>query len=214
GFDAQSTSKLYVRVDKGRSYAMYGDYVTRTEKVEGIALGQYNRSLTGIKLGHETDKVQLAAFGAQTKSRQIVTENRAMGITGPYSLGTISNDLMLENSEKVEVLTRDRNNPGLIIDRRVLTRFVDYEVDTYSNSIYLKEAVASVDRDLNPNYIRITVEAEEIGEEYEVAGLSFGYAVKSNLKLGGSFIQSNDPLNEEQIVRSEERRVGKECRDG
>ncbi|MFH4308075.1 hypothetical protein WAJ73_24960, partial [Acinetobacter baumannii] len=31
GFDAQTTSKLYVRVDKGRSYAMYGDYVTRTE---------------------------------------------------------------------------------------------------------------------------------------------------------------------------------------
>ncbi|MQW92010.1 DUF11 domain-containing protein [Acinetobacter sp. dk771] len=200
GFDAQSTSKLYVRVDKGRSYAMYGDYITRTEKDEGIALGQYNRSLTGIKVGHESDKLQVSAFGAQTKSRQIVTENRAMGITGPYSLGAISQDLMLENSEKVEILTRDRNNPGLIIDRKVLNRFVDYEIDTYSNSIYLKEAVASVDRDLNPNYIRITVEAEEIGEEYEVAGLSFGYAVKSNLKLGGSFVQSNDPLNKEQIM--------------
>ena len=58
------------------------------------------------------DKLQAAAFGAETKSRQVVTENRAMGITGPYSLGAISNDQMLENSEKVEILTRDRNNPG------------------------------------------------------------------------------------------------------
>ena len=200
GFDAQSTSKLYVRLDKGRSYAMYGDYITRTERDEGLALGQYNRSLTGVKVGHESDKFNVAAFAAQTKSRQVVSENRALGITGPYSLGSISNDLILENSEKVEVLTRDRDNPGLIIEKKVLTRFVDYEIDAYSNSIYLKEAVASVDRNFNPNYIRITVEAEEIGQEYEVAGLSFGYAVKSNLKIGGSFVQSNDPLNKEQII--------------
>ena len=200
GFEAQSTSKFYVRLDKGRSYAMYGDYVTRTEKDEGLALGQYNRSLTGLKVGHEGDKFQASAFVAETKSRQVVTENRALGISGPYSLGSISNDLILENSEKVEVLTRDRNNPGLIIARQTLTRFSDYEVDTYSNSIYLKQAVASVDKDLNPNFIRITVEADEIGEEYQVGGLSLSYAMKSHLKIGGSFVQSNDPLQEEQIA--------------
>src|SRR5690606_38637240 len=110
GFEAQSTSKLYVRLDKGRSYAMYGDYVTRTEKDEGLALGQYNRSLTGLKVGHEGDKFQASAFAAETKSRQVVTENRALGISGPYSLGSISNELILDNSEKVEILTRDRNN--------------------------------------------------------------------------------------------------------
>ena len=200
GFDAQSTSKLYVRLDKGRSYAMYGDYITRTEKDEGLSLGQYNRSLTGLKFGHEGDKLQAAAFVAETKSRQIVTENRAIGVTGPYSLGAISNDQILENSEKVEVLTRDRNNPSLIIAKQTLTRFSDYEVDTYSNSIYLKQAVSSVDQDLNPNFIRITVEADEIGAEYQVGGLSFNYAMKKYLKMGGSFVQSNDPLQEEQIA--------------
>lgn len=200
GFDAQSTSKLYVRLDKGRSYAMYGDYVTRTEKDEGLALGQYNRSLTGVKVGHESDKLQASAFVAQTKSRQIVTENRALGISGPYSLGAISNDLILENSEKVEVLTRDRNNPGLIIAKQTLTRFSDYQVDSYSNSIYLKQAVASVDSELNPNFIRVTVEADEIGDAYSVGGVSFSYAVKSHLKIGGSFVQSNDPLQHEQIA--------------
>lgn len=200
GFEAQSTSKLYVRLDKGGSYAMYGDYVTRTEKDEGLALGQYNRSLTGLKVGHEGDKFQASAFAAETKSRQVVTENRALGISGPYSLGSISNELILDNSEKVEILTRDRNNPGLIIAKQSLTRFSDYEVDTYSNSIYLKQAVASVDQDLNPNFIRITVEADEIGAEYQVGGMSFSYAMKSHLKMGGSFVQSNDPLNQEQIA--------------
>ena len=200
GFDAQSTSKLYIRVDKGRSYAMYGDYMTRTEKDEGLALGQYNRSLTGVKVGHASDKVQASAFLAETQSRQIVTENRALGISGPYSLGAISQEFILENSEKVEVLTRDRNNPGLIIARQSLNRFSDYEIDSYSNSIYLKQAVASVDQNLNPNYIRITVEAEEIGEAYQVGGASFSYQLNQKLKVGGSFVQSNDPLQKEQIA--------------
>lgn len=43
-----------------------------------------------MKVGHESDKLQASAFVAQTKSRQIVTENRALGISGPYSLGAIS----------------------------------------------------------------------------------------------------------------------------
>ena len=107
---------------------------------------------------------------------------------------------MLDNSEKVEIITRDRNNPGLIIAKQSLTRFTDYEVDTYSNSIYLKQAVAIVDHDLNPNFIRITVEADEIGKEYQVGGINFSYAMKSHLKMGGSFVQSNDPLNQERIA--------------
>lgn len=73
---------------------MYGDYVTRTEKMKAWHWGQYNRSLTGVKVGHESDKLQASAFVAQTKSRQIVTENRALRISGPYSLGAISNDLI------------------------------------------------------------------------------------------------------------------------
>ncbi|MBL8321123.1 MAG: hypothetical protein JNJ93_02530, partial [Acinetobacter sp.] len=80
GFDAQSTSKLYVRVDKGRSYAMYGDYVTRTENDEGLSLGQYNRSLTGVRGAVETDKYKVTAFAANTNTQQIVNEQRAMGI--------------------------------------------------------------------------------------------------------------------------------------
>lgn len=102
---------------------------------------------------------------------------------------------------KVEIVTRDRNNPGLIIARKTLTRFADYEVDMYSSSIYLKEAAASVDADLNPNYVRITVEADDIGEEYQVGGVSFsGIRPRTTGVSGGSFVKSTDPLKEEQIA--------------
>lgn len=200
GFDAQSTSKLYVRVDKGRSYAMYGDYVTRTENDEGLSLGQYNRSLTGVRGALETDKYKVTAFAANTNTQQVTNEQRAMGISGPYSLGGLSVQDIRDNSEKVEVITRDRNNSGLIISRTTLSRFTDYEVDSFSNSIYLKEPVSSVDADLNPVYLRITVESDQGGEKYTVGGVSASMKVTKQAKLGASYIKSDNPLTQDQLA--------------
>ncbi|WP_425283445.1 SdrD B-like domain-containing protein [Acinetobacter boissieri] len=200
GFDAQSTSKLYVRVDKGRSYVMYGDYVTRTENDEGLSLGQYNRSLTGVRGALETDKYKVTAFAANTNTQQVVNEQRAMGISGPYSLGGVNVQDMRDNSEKVEVITRDRNNTGLIIARTTLTRFTDYEIDAFSNSIYLKDPVPSVDADLNPVYLRITVESDQGGETYTVGGVSASMKVTKQLKVGGSYVKSDNPLTQDQLA--------------
>ncbi|MCH7391203.1 SdrD B-like domain-containing protein [Acinetobacter dispersus] len=200
GFDAQSTSKLYIRVDKGRSYAMYGDYVTRTENDEGLSLGQYNRSLTGVRSTVEIDKYKVTAFAAQTNTQQVVNEQRAMGISGPYSLGGVNAQDVRENSEKVEVITRDRNNSGLIIARTTLARFTDYEVDTFSNSIYLKDPVPSVDADLNPVFLRITVESDQGGEEYTVGGISGSVKVTDKVKVGASYVKSNNPQTQDQLA--------------
>ncbi len=200
GFDAQSTSKLYVRVDKGRSYAMYGDYVTRTENDEGLSLGQYNRSLTGVRGAVETDQYKVTAFAAKTNTQQVVNEQRAMGISGPYGLGSVNAQDIRDNSEKVEVVTRDRNNPGLIITRTTLTRFTDYEVDSFSNSIYLKDPVPSVDADLNPVYLRITVESDQGGEEYTVGGVSGAMKITEQVKVGAAYVKSDNPLAQDQLA--------------
>lgn len=199
GFDAQSTSKLYVRVDKGRSYAMYGDYVTRTENDDGLSLGQYSRSLTGAKTSLENNRGKITAFAARTNARQITTEQRAMLITGPYSMGNVSADVILNNSEKVEVIVRDRNNPGLIISQKTLTRFTDYQVDTFSNSIFLTSSLSSVDESNNPVYLRITIEADEGGPEYTVAGASGSLNVTKAIKVGGSYVKSDDPLTNDRL---------------
>lgn len=179
---------------------MYGDYVTRTENDEGLALGQYSRSLTGVRGAVETDRYKVTAFAAQTNTQQVTNEQRAMGISGPYSMGNVNTDDVLANSEKVEVVTRDRDNPGLIISRSTLARFTDYEVDTFSNSIYLKDPVPSVDADLNPVYLRITVESEQGGDEYTVGGVSGSVKVTDKAKVGGSYVKSNNPLTQDQLA--------------
>ncbi|WOE40636.1 MULTISPECIES: SdrD B-like domain-containing protein [Acinetobacter] len=199
GFDAQSTSKLYVRVDKGRSYAMYGDYVTRTENDEGLSLGQYSRSLTGLKSTVEGDRYKVSGFASRTSTTQMINELRAMGVSGPYSLGINADDIQ-ENSEKVEIIVRDRNNPGLIISQKTLSRFSDYEIDTYSNSIYLTTPLSSIDENLNPVYLRITVETDQGGDEYTVAGVNGSLKLTEQVSVGGSYIQNEDPVDEEKIA--------------
>ena len=199
GFDAQSTSKLYVRLDKGRSFAIYGDLKTQIDNDEGIELGQYNRTLTGLKAQFEDNNTRVTAFLAETSTSQRVNETRGLGISGPYPLAE-NFDAVLENSETVEVITRDANNPGLIIRRETLTRFADYEIDPISRSLYLKSPIASQDLEGNPIYIRVTVEVDEGGEDYLVGGIAAKQQLTNKVAIGGSYINSDDPLNKEELA--------------
>ena len=199
GFDAQSTSKLYVRLDKGRSFAMYGDLKTEIDNDEGIKLGQYNRTLTGLKAQYEDSNTRITAFVAETSTSQRVNETRGLGISGPYPLAE-NFDAVLENSETVEVITRDANNPGLIISREPLTRFADYEIDPISRSLFLKAPIASQDIDGNPIYLRVTVEVDEGGEKYLVGGIAAKQQLTDKVAIGGSYVNSDDPLNKEELA--------------
>lgn len=199
GFDAQSTSKLYVRLDKGRSFAMYGDLKTQIDNDEGIKLGQYNRTLTGLKAQFEDNNTRVTAFLAETSTSQRVNETRGLGISGPYPLAE-NFDAVLENSETVEVITRDANNPGLIISRETLTRFADYEIDPISRSLFLKAPIASQDIDGNPIYLRVTVEVDEGGEKYLVGGIAAKQQLTDKIAIGGSYVNSDDPLNKEELA--------------
>ncbi len=112
GFDAQSTGRFYVRVDKNRSYLLYGDFTTET-LTPARQLGQFSRSQTGAKLHYENKRVRLNVFGSLDDNRQVVEELPGRGISGPY---TLSNTNIVENSEKVEILTRDRDQPEFILN--------------------------------------------------------------------------------------------------
>ena len=206
GYDAQSTSKLYVRLDKGRSFAMYGDIKTHIDNDDGLSLGQYDRTLTGLKGHYETDKTKINAFVAQATSSQKVNETRGLGISGPYPLGANYDDVLV-NSETVEVIVRDRNNPGVIVKRQTLARYSDYDIDTLSHALYLRAPIASQDLDGNPVYLRITVEAQinafgkaGAGDEYIVGGVAGNYQLTKKINVGASYVQSDDPTNDETLA--------------
>lgn len=189
GYDAQSTGKLYVRVDKGKSYAMYGDFTTRTDD-PARSLGSYYRSLTGPKVHYETGKTMLDIYASNDNARQVVEELRANGTSGPYYLGHTPTR---SYSEYVELIVRDRNQPSLILSTEAQTRFSDYEVEPVSGRILFRVPISSYDQNLNPVYIRVTYEVETNGPTFWVMGMDAAFRLSDKLQIGGSWMRDQDP---------------------
>ena len=189
GADAQSSSKLYVRVDRHRSFLLYGDYTTKDDNL-ARSLGQYNRSLNGLQGRYEEGKVTANGFVAQDTLRQVIDEFPARGVSGPYS---VSNPNGVTGSEKVQIVVRDRNQPTVILKSTLLTRTSDYEFEPFSGQIVFRAPVPSFDDQLNPVTIRITYEVDQGGEDFLVYGGDLKLALTDKLSLGVSVAKDENP---------------------
>ncbi|MDA7417542.1 OmpA family protein [Xenophilus arseniciresistens] len=197
GFDAQSTQKLYVRIDKNRSYLLYGDFTT-TSSTEVRSLSQSNRSLTGLKHVYESDRVRATTYASRTAQTQQVEEFRALGTSGPYYLNS-SNGEFVDNSEQIEIVVRDRNQPNIVLQRTPVARFVDYTVEPLTGRILFTHPISSVDANLNPQSIRVTYEVDSGGPKFTVAGTDVQVKVTDALQLGVVASTDRNPQNRREL---------------
>ena len=191
GFDAQSTARLYVRIDHRKSYLLYGDYTTQVIS-EARKLGTYSRSLTGVREHYENKFMSANVFASKDSTRQAIDEIRANGTSGPYTLTSAAG---LVNSEKVEILTRNRNQPSIIIQAVPQMRFFDYEIEPLTGRILFKAPVPSVDANLNPNSIRVTYEVDQGGPQFWVAGGDVQVKVHERVELGATYVKDKNPAD-------------------
>lgn len=198
GYDAQSTSRLYVRIDKDRSYLLAGDFTTQSLSLER-KLSAYNRSLTGVNQRYQRGHVTINTFASQDNARQIVEEIRANGTSGPFFLG---NGNALENSEQIEIVTRDRDQPSVILSSIPQQRFTDYEIESLTGRILFRAPIASVDENLNPVSIRVTYEAEQGGDDFWTTGVDTQVQVTRALELGAAVIDDQNPQDQRRILSS------------
>ena len=197
GFDAQSTQKLYVRIDKNRSYLLYGDFTTASS-TEVRNLSQNNRALTGLKHVYDDGNVRATSFFSRTAQTQQVEEFRAVGTSGPYYLSATGGEFV-DNSEQVEVVVRDRNQPNLVLQRTTVARFVDYTIEPLTRRILFTHAISSVDANLNPQSIRVTYEVDAGGPKFNVAGTDVQVKVGDNLQLGVVASTDENPENRRKL---------------
>lgn len=195
GFDAQSTSKAYLRIDHGTSYVVYGDFLTSDPSTSN-SLSNYSRSMTGVQEHYSNSRVNLTGFASYDSLTQVVDELPANGTSGPFIL---SNPNGVENSEKVEVLTRDRNQPSVILDIRELTRFADYEFEPLSGELLLKAPLPSLDSNLNLLSLRITYEVNQGGDRFWVGGGTGTVKVNNFLQLGGTMVDDSNPADPNKL---------------
>lgn len=192
GFDAQSTQKLYLRVDKEKSNFLAGDFNTDIDPNQAKSLGRYSRSLTGVRQHYEKDRVVLNAFAARDNVKQIIDEQPGRGISGPYNLSTPNG---LTNSEKVELITRDRNQAAVILRIQPLLRFEDYEFEPFSGRLLFRKPVPTVDENLNPISIRVTYEVEQGGPKFWVGGVDGQIKLTDRIEVGGSYVNDDNPIS-------------------
>ncbi len=196
GFDAQATGRFYVRIDKKKSYLLYGDFNT-SQSNEARKLANYSRSLTGIKQHFENGQVSANVFASRDSAKQVIDEFPANGTSGPFVL---TRNAGLVNSEKIEVLTRNRNQPSVILRAVPLTRFVDYELEPLTGRILFKAPIASLDEELNPVSIRITYEVDQGGQQFWVAGADATLKVSDRIEVGASIVDDRNPLDKFRMV--------------
>lgn len=202
GADAQSLSKLYVRVDKDKDYLLFGDFSTSTRWQSGTPtrqgaqlqthdLGNYARALTGAQVHAENERGQINLFAVRDNLRTAVEEYAANGTSGPFA---VKNSAGLIGSERVEVITRDRNNLSVILRVTPLEPLADYVFEPFSGRILLNRPLASQDMAGNPQFLRITYEVQQGGEDFWLFGADGQWRLTPDMALGGSYVQDRNPL--------------------
>ena len=195
GFDGQSTSRLYLRIDKNKNYALFGDFTTGTSN-EGRQLSAYSRAMTGSKLHLEGARYSLNTFASRESMQQIAEELPAAGISGPYVLkSNVPAEAIRSGSERVDVLVRDRNQRSLILSTIAKSRNSDYEINYFSKEIVFKAPLPSQDENGNPVSIRITYEVDTGGSQFWVAGVDAQIKLTENIELGGVYVRDQNPNN-------------------
>ena len=183
-YDAASTRKLYIRLERRQFYALFGDFQTGFTDTE---LGRYVRVATGLKAEYRGAHVAASAFAARFPSSHRRDEIQGSGLSTGYRLLTRP---ILANSETIAIEVRDRLRSEKIVERRTLTRFVDYDIDYDTGAVRFSAPVLSRDSGLNPQFIVAEYEVDVLGGDRTSAGArATATLAGGTLRLGATAIR-------------------------
>ncbi|MGB7405124.1 MAG: hypothetical protein WA906_05500 [Pacificimonas sp.] len=185
-FDAPTSDRLYLKLERAQFYAMYGDFETGLTETE---LTRYSRTLTGVKSEYRGDVFDFNGFVADTGLTFGRAEIQGSGLSGPYRLGARN---LVINSEKILIETRDRFRSDVILSSEPQTRHIDYDVDAVTGTIRFRRPIASRDANFNPIFIVADFETEGVVEKKLNAGGRAAARIGETIELGASFLRDSD----------------------
>jgi uncharacterized repeat protein (TIGR01451 family) len=165
--DAPSRYPLFLKLENGRFQALFGDYNTDMGETQ---LARYSRTLSGLRIMQDEERFAYSFFAAETNQGFVTDELAADGTSGPYQLSVAP---ILGQSETIVIETRERFRPDRILNQRVLTRFVDYDLDYRTGQLIFRAPVDAADAQFNPNVIVVTYETTSEAERHITAGGRF-----------------------------------------
>ncbi|PSV86989.1 DUF11 domain-containing protein [Photobacterium leiognathi] len=191
GYDARSTSKLFVKLEKDRSYVMWGDFSTSNGVYE-YDLARTSQILNGFSSAFDKDSLRVQLYGAQSEDLHQIEEVSGNGTAMDY---TLTNRKLVRHSDIVSLITYSRDNPGLILEEIHLKRYVDYTIDYFTGAIRFNRVIPMFDDDFNPVKIRIAYDLNGDGKKYEIIGTRGFYQFNSYLDLGFSYEYNSSEFN-------------------
>ncbi len=180
GYEAQSRSKLYAKIEKDKNSLLWGDYLTDSN-MQHESVARVQRSLTGANAILDDGENRLQVYVARPEDNHITEEIRGQGTALNYR---IDKHPVIRGSEVVELITYARDNPGIVLSRRQLTRFGDYTLDDITGDLSFSDSVPTLDDQLNPVYIRISYDLESNGNKYTVGGIRYNRQINDSLNIG------------------------------
>lgn len=180
--DTESNSRVYARLDRGRNYALFGDFEADMNSNRLIG---YSRKLTGVKLHLENRK---GDFITVTGAKPDTSFARQIIPGGSLSFVQLDFPDILIGSEVLNLEVRDRRNPEIILGREPLTRGVDYNIDFSTGTIIFLRPITAFDYQLNLIQVVATYEYRSIGlssgvytarasKNFERLGLRIGFSM-------------------------------------
>jgi hypothetical protein len=208
GFDAVSASRLYVRIDRDKTWLLYGDFSTTGVSTapplpggppdpagaqpDKVRLGRYTRSATGLRAHAEAEGRVADLFVFDDSLKQALEEYPANGTSGPFA---VRNGNAVQYSERVEVIVRDKNQRDRVRSVTPLLRYVDYSFEPFSGRILLNTPLPTLTPAGDPVSLRVGYEVDQGGARFLVAGASTDVQLAPGLRLGGAMVEDSNPLS-------------------
>lgn len=192
-YDASSQRKLYLKLEEGQFYALFGDYNTGLNQTK---LSRYQRNLNGIKVEQGGGAFNYVMFAASTPQNSVRDEIQGNGTSGLYQL---THGGIVLNSEQISVETRDRLHADVVLNTQLMTQHIDYEIDYDNGTIFFKQPIAGHDQNFNPQIIVATYETVgNASKELDAGG-------RASVKLAdGAVTVGATAVHDEQNLRSSE----------
>ncbi len=215
--DAPTQGRFYVRLERGDSHVMWGNYKT---KITGSKFIRNERGLYGSHgvyksetvTKHGDRKVEVEAYTAQPDT---LPQRDIMRGTGGSAYFLTRQDIT-KGSERVSIETRDELT-GQVTGRRFLQYGRDYTIDYVQGVIILKQPLSSTSSDgdlvrtgsLGDNSLNLVVQYEFTPALEDVEGHSYGGRAQAwignNVRIGVSGLKEETGDVDSRIVGADVR---------
>lgn len=209
--DAPTQGKFYVRLEKGDSHVMWGNFQTQWT---GSELVQYSRGLYGARAQYKSER--MTGFGdRRTQAEVFVADPGTLDSREEFrgtggSLYYLRHLDITRGSERVWIEVRDKDS-GIVLERKLLTPAEDYEVNYLQGRILLSQPLSSTVSSSslvyttglngNPQYLVTTY--EYVPGLTEINSLSTGlhatHWINDALQIGVTHYRQGEASNEQTL---------------